>query len=156
MPVIELTTIIRAPVSRCFDLSRSIDLHKISTRETDEEAISGVTSGLIGLNETVTWRARHFGVYQKLTTRITEFEFPSYFVDEMEKGIFSSMRHEHHFETMEEGTLMKDHFQYTSPMLFLGTLADVLFLSRYMTRLLKRRNETIKHFAESEEWKKIL
>jgi len=54
MPVIELKTAIKAPVERCFDLSRSIDLHKISTAHTNEEAIAGVTSGLIGPNEWVT------------------------------------------------------------------------------------------------------
>ncbi len=53
MPRIILDTWINAPVERCFDLARSIDLHKISTEQTNEKAISGVTSGLIGLNETV-------------------------------------------------------------------------------------------------------
>ena len=54
MPKIKLETEINAPQKIVFDLSRSIDLHKISTKETNEEAIAGVTSGLIGENQSVT------------------------------------------------------------------------------------------------------
>jgi hypothetical protein len=46
---IQLTTAIAAPVKRCFDLARSIDLHMASTDWTGEHAIAGVTAGLIGL-----------------------------------------------------------------------------------------------------------
>jgi len=156
MPVIELKTAIKAPIERCFDLSRSIDLHKISTAHTNEEAIAGVTSGLIGPNEWVTWRAKHFGVYQKLTSKITAFERPRFFVDEMVKGAFKSFVHEHHFEATTYGTLMTDRFDYQSPLGVLGRLADFLFLKRYMTRLLEKRNNTIKAFAESDKWQLVL
>lgn len=74
MPKIELHTKIKADKKIVFNLSRSIDLHKISTEQTKEEAIHGVTSGLIGMDESVTWRAKHFGFYHKLTSKITEFE----------------------------------------------------------------------------------
>ncbi|MEM9340062.1 MAG: SRPBCC family protein [Bacteroidota bacterium] len=156
MPEINLQTIIHAPIERCFDLSRSIDLHKISTKHTDEEAVDGVTSGLINLNEFVTWRARHFGIHQKLTTRITELDRPKFFVDEMIKGAFKGFRHEHHFEATQVGVLMTDIFNYRSPFGILGKLIDVLILERYMTRLLIKRNEIIKEFAESDKWKLIL
>jgi len=88
MPVIELITKIHAPIEICFDLARSIELHKRSTAETGEEAVAGVTSGLIGAGETVTWRAKHFGIWQHLTSVISEFEYPVYFRDEMVRGIF--------------------------------------------------------------------
>jgi len=156
MPLIQLKTKINAPVEQCFDLARSIDLHKISTKDTNEEAIDGVTSGLINLNESVTWRAKHFGVYQNLTTKITEFDSPKLFVDEMVKGAFKGFRHEHHFESTEYGTLMTDRFDYVSPFGILGKLADIIVLKKYMTNLLVNRNDNIKEFAESEQWKKVL
>lgn len=156
MPTINLITIINAPIDVCFDLSRSIDLHKISTEHTYEEAVDGVVSGLIGLNESVTWKAKHFAVYQKLTTRITEFDRPKYFVDEMSSGIFKSFRHEHIFESTDTGTKIIDHFHYISPVGILGNVADFIFLKRYMTKLLTKRNRTIKDFAESEKWKEII
>jgi len=95
MPHIKLTTKIKAPITRCFDLSRSIDLHKISTHQSNEEAIAGVTKGLINLHESVTWRAKHFGLWQKLTSKITRCEPPFIFVDEMTEGAFKSIHHTH-------------------------------------------------------------
>ncbi|MEQ8554203.1 MAG: SRPBCC family protein [Cyclobacteriaceae bacterium] len=156
MPRIILETEIDAPIERCFDLSRSIDLHKISTDHTNEEAIEGVTSGLINLHESVTWRAKHFGMYQKLSTRITEFDSPKLFVDEMVKGPFKGFRHEHHFKAINGCTLMTDIFDYQSPFGMLGKLVDMLVLKRYMTKLLEKRNKTIKEFAESDKWKSVL
>ncbi len=156
MPTIFLETQIKAPIERCFDLSRSIDLHKISTEHTNEEAIAGVTSGLIQLNESVTWRAKHFGIYQALSSKITAFESPVMFVDEMVKGAFKSFRHEHKFSETQDGTLMIDEFDYVSPLGFIGRIVDVVVLKRYMTKLLIKRNDTIKSFAESDEWKKLL
>jgi ligand-binding SRPBCC domain-containing protein len=156
MPKITIETKIKAAKNIVFDLSRSIDLHKISTQQTNEEAIAGVTSGLIGENEWVTWRAKHFGIYQKLTSKITAFEKPEYFVDEMEKGIFKRFKHEHIFQEIEGQTIMIDIFDYESPLGILGRIADKLFLEKYMKRLLEKRNETIKEFAESERWKEVL
>lgn len=127
MPRIELQTKIKADRSIVFDLSRSIELHKISTAKTNEEAIAGTTAGLIGLGQSVTWRAKHFGVYQKLTSKITEYKKPNYFVDEMVKGAFAEFRHEHHFKEMKFGTLMIDLFHYKSPLGFLGKLQTVCF-----------------------------
>lgn len=156
MPTIHLETIINSTIEVCFNLSRSIDLHKISTSHTNEEAIAGTTSGLIGLDEQVTWRARHLGLMQTLTTKITEFNSPTFFVDEMVSGAFKRFRHEHHFEQRDGNVLMVDVFDYTSPLGFLGKVADWLFLKKYMTKLLVKRNEVIKEYAESGKWKEVL
>lgn len=156
MPIIELRTEIKAPVEIVFDLSRSIDLHKISTEHTNETAIAGKTRGLIGLNESVTWRAKHLGIYQKLTSRITEFDRPNYFTDEMVSGAFKEFKHEHYFKDLNGGTIMNDVFDYKSPFGILGKLADKMFLEKYITDLLIERNHIIKEFAESDKWKQIL
>lgn len=156
MTRIELRTEIKARKEIVFDLSRSVDLHKISTEHTNEEAIAGKTSGLIGPEEWVTWRAKHFGVYQKLTSKIIEFKRPDFFTDEMVKGAFKSFRHEHHFKEHNGGTLMTDYFDYKSPFGLLGYLADLIFLKRYMKGLLEIRNQTIKEFAESKRWEEIV
>jgi ligand-binding SRPBCC domain-containing protein len=145
---IELTTHINAPIEKVFDLSRSIDLHMESTKQTGEKAIAGKTSGLIGLGETVTWRAKHFGIWQTLTSKITEFDKPNFFVDEMVQGAFKCIRHEHHFIKANDHTIMKDVFVYESPLGILGRLFNWLILTRYMTKLLKERNRVIKEAAE--------
>ena len=121
----------------------------LSTSETGEKAIAGRASGLIELNETVTWRAKHFGIWQTLTSKITEYNAPYLFVDEMVSGAFRSFRHEHHFEQQAGGTLMKDIFTYQSPLGPIGMLANKLFLTKYMTNFLVQRNKAIKEYAES-------
>ena len=156
MPKIELKTKINAPQTLVFDLSRSIDLHKISTAQTNETAIAGKTGGLLGLNEWVTWRAKHLGFYQTLTSKITEFESPNYFVDEMVKGSFNSFRHEHHFRRVDNITQMTDMFCFEAPFGIFGRLANGLFLTNYMKRLLSVRNQVIKDVAESNRWKEII
>jgi ligand-binding SRPBCC domain-containing protein len=148
MPVIYLETIIKAPVGLCFDLSRSIDLHIESTKQTGETAIAGRTSGLIEQGETVTWRAKHLGIWQNLTSKITAMERPVFFADEMVAGAFRSFRHEHHFSSADGFTIMTDKFNFETPYGWLGSIVNKLFLTRYMTTLLVERNRVIKHVAE--------
>ena len=138
MPTIQLTTFVAAPTRRVFDLARSIDLHRKSMAHTEEEAIAGTTSGLIGLNETVTWKARHLRKMRVLKSKITAMDPPLSFTDEMVSGDFKSLRHEHHFKTIANGTLLIDIFSYEAPYGGLGRLADRLFLTRYMKTLWKR------------------
>lgn len=156
MPSIELRTEIRAEINLVFDLNRSIDLHKISTSKTKEEAIDGKRSGLIGLNETVTWRAKHLGFYQELTSIISGYDRPYFFEDRQLKGIFKSFKHQHRFKSIENGTEIIDVIDYCSPLGFLGKLADLLFLKAYLKRFLEERNAVIKEYAESEKWKLVL
>src|SRR5688500_6018922 len=143
MPVIELTTIIRAPINVCFDLARSIDLHKLSTAGTGEEAIDGVTFGLIGMGEEVTWRARHFGITQSLTSRITSFDYASYFRDEMPLGIFIKIKNTHMFQESCAVTVMNDIFAFQSPRGIIGKVFNRLILTRYLTHQMEKRNQIV-------------
>lgn len=132
----------------CFDLSRDIDLHVRSTHGTDEVAVAGVTSGLIGLGESVTWEATHFGIRQRLTSRITAFQPPAHFRDSLVEGIFKRFDHDHFFTPKNSGTTMRDVFDYESPLGILGRIADRLFVAAYMKRLLATRAAVIKSEAE--------
>jgi ligand-binding SRPBCC domain-containing protein len=143
-------------MERVFDLSRSITLHKRSMAHVREEAIKGRLNGLIEYNETVTWRAKHLGKMRELTTRITDMRSPEYFCDEMEQGDFKYLRHEHHFRTIENGTVAIDIMEYQAPYGRLGRWLERFYLQRYMIRLLEQRNKVIKEYAESEKWRVML
>lgn len=150
MPRIEITTEIAAPIERVFDLSRDIDVHQQSQTKHREKAVAGRTSGLIEAGEEVTWEAVHFGVRQKLTSRITVMRRPAHFRDVMVRGAFRGFEHDHYFASLPGNrTLMRDVFDYTAPLGWLGRLADILFLQRYMARLLLERNLVIKRLAET-------
>ena len=140
---------IHASREACFDASRDIDLHMKSFAHTGEKAIAGKTSGLIGLNETVTWRARHFMISQNFTSKITAFNPPEYFQDTMLKGAFRVFVHDHYFQEQDGKTLMIDLLTFQSPLGILGRIVDTIFLTRYMTRFIQQRCQFIKSTLET-------
>jgi len=156
MSVVRVMTFVRAPRGRVFDLARSVDLHVASTRQTEERAVAGRTSGLVALGDEVTWEARHFWVRQRLTVKITELDFPSHFQDVMVRGVFASMTHDHYFVERNNGTLMSDRFEFTAPLGLLGNLVEKPLLLPYLRRFLQRRNAMIKVIAEGGEWEKFV
>jgi len=156
LPLIVLKKQIHAPIGRVFDLSRSIDLHMESTAKTGERAVAERTSGLLELGEEVTWRAKHFGVWQHLTSKMLALDYPTHFRDVMVKGAFKSFQHDHYFTEIDGITHVEDRFDFKSPLAILGKVANQLFLTTYMKRLLIERNQVIKRVAENEEWKLYL
>jgi ligand-binding SRPBCC domain-containing protein len=152
MPKIILETQINASIEVVYKLSLSVDLHQISTQKSGEHIVDGVREGIMKLGDTVTWRAKHFGIWQNLTSKITEANPPNYFCDEMQKGAFKSFRHEHHFEEIGKGVLMKDIFEFESPFGFLGRFFNRIILTKYMTQLLTERNQIIKKYAENNKF----
>lgn len=150
MPTIHVETYINAPPERCFDLSLSVDVHAQSQAHARERPIAGITTGMLHLGDTVTWEAVHFGIKQHLTSRITAYERPARFTDEMVKGIFRSLRHTHEFVPHPPGgTLMRDVFTFRAPLGILGCIAETLFLTRYMKALLLTHNRYLKQVAEA-------
>lgn len=150
MTEIVLTISINAPIQIVFDCARSIDIHQLSTAKTNEKVISGRMSGLCELGDEVTWRAKHFGIYQKLSSKITKLKAPFYFQDCMVKGAFSFIKHDHYFEEIDGVTSMKDVFAYGVPFGIFGKLFNQLVLKKYMTNFLNERNKVIKEVAEAQ------
>lgn len=149
MPIIMVATEINADPEVCFDLARSVEAHLASTTGTDERAVAGVTTGLLGLGDQVTWRARHLGVVQHLSSRITAFNRPQHFRDEMVQGAFARLAHDHYFERVASGTVMRDVLDYTSPWGLLGRTVDALYLKAYLGRFLEGRALALKRIAEA-------
>lgn len=146
MPLIQLETYVAAPVERCFDLNLNVQMHEAAGHG---RAVAGVTQGQLQLGDTVTWEAVHFGVRQRLTSKIVACERPRMFVDEMQRGAFARWRHTHHFVESDGGTNIFDEVDYASPLGLLGKIADALFLESYMTRFLVRHNAQFKRIAEA-------
>jgi ligand-binding SRPBCC domain-containing protein len=147
MPIIEIATLINAPIELCFDLARDIDLHIKSAEGTNERAVAGVTCGLIGPGEEVTWQATHFGFRHTLTSRIGVFNPPHHFRDSQISGPFHHFDHDHFFSSQSGATLMRDVFSYESPFGLLGRCADRLFLRSYLTAFLEKRAKVIEATA---------
>lgn len=156
MPTIHLTTFIAAPVNVVFDLSRNIDLHRQSMSTYKEEAVAGTRFGLIEKDETVTWKAKHLFKNRLLRVKVTEMKMPDQFVDEQLEGDFKMMKHEHFFKPCDNGTILIDLFHFESPYGIFGEWFNNLYLTKYLKKLLEQRNNTIKEFAETDKWRKLL
>ena len=140
----DLETFIKADPLAVFTASLDIDAHLASMEASGEEAVGGVTSGLIGLGEEVTWKARHFGVTWRMTSRITELDEPRRFVDEQVRGPFKRFRHEHIFEEISTGTRMTDHIVFDAPFGLIGDVTERLVLGGYLPKLIVERNEYLR------------
>ncbi|WP_026553742.1 SRPBCC family protein [Arthrobacter sp. 35W] len=137
---VECTTPMAASRAEAFDLARSIDAHTGSMARSREQAIAGTTTGLISLGEEVAWRAWHFGLPLRMTSRISEMAAPHYFVDEQVKGPFRHFRHVHEFTDVGEGSIMTDRIEFSAPFGLLGRAVEKLVLARYLKRLIEERN----------------
>lgn len=144
-------------MERVFDLARSVDAHVASATGTHERPVGGKTRGLLGLGEEVTWEARHLGLRQRLTSRITAFDRPRYFRDSMVRGAFARFDHDHHFEPVAGGaTRCLDVFDFDAPLGPLGDVAEWLFLERYMRRFLEERLRVLEQLATGEDWRRFV
>ena len=154
MSRVVVETSIAAPIERVFDVARDIGVHVASQAGRREEAIDGRTTGRIGLGETVTFRARHFGVTMTLTSKVTVFEPPTRFVDEQVSGPFAAFRHEHLFRSTATaagaGTVMTDDWIHWAPFGLIGRIVDAVVLDRYLRRQLIARAKVIGRIAEGE------
>ena len=139
MPTLVIETFINAAPETCFDLIR------------DKRVISETAGpiGDAGLGKMVTFESKNFGMRQKLTVKIVEFERPRRLVDEMTDGTFKAFKHIHEFIPKNGGTLMRDTLVWTSPFGILGQIVDEILLERYLQNLVTTRNAKLKAVAEA-------
>jgi ligand-binding SRPBCC domain-containing protein len=136
----ECSTVSALTPERLFDLARDITAHTESMARSRETAVGGVQSGLIGLGEQVTWRAWHFGLPLRMTSRITAMSPPRSFTDEQVHGPFRYFTHLHTFHPHGAGTLMIDRVSFAAPLGFFGRAVERLVLAAYLRRLIEQRN----------------
>lgn len=148
MPTLFVETKIQAPIELCFDLARDIEIHCLTTAQTEERVVTGKTSGLLELGDEITFEAVHLGVRQRLSSRIVEYNRPYRFVDRMVKGAFKTLRHTHEFESLADATLMRDTLEWESPLGILGKVADRLMVESHMRKFLLERNRELKRIIE--------
>ena len=149
MTEFEVKTFIAASPERCFDLARDVDFHARSLAHTGERVVERTGQGLLVLEDEVTFEGRHFGVRQRLRARITAFDRPRYFRDEMVRGAFRSFLHDHVFEPTSGGTMMRDRLQFAAPGWPLGVLVERFVLRPYLARLVAARGHGIRQAAEN-------
>lgn len=140
MPTLNIETKIIASPDVCFDLVRQ------ASAETNEQKIVGdFKKGQI-----VIFHSSFLGFKQKLEIKVTEFEKPKIFVDEMLTGNFKAFRHIHEFVLQNDSqTSLKDTFEWISPFGIFGRIVDEVFLKKRLREIVVRRNRRLKQIAEN-------
>ncbi|WP_396600520.1 cell division protein [Algibacter sp. R77976] len=151
MPLVKVETHINAGIQTCFDLARNVDFYQNSIKNSREIAIDGKITGLVEANDSITWEAKHLGFVRHITLKVTEFDNPNLFVDEMVHGNFKAYKHEHIFREDNNKTIMIDKFYFESPWGIIGKMIDGLFMKKYMINILKTRNSILKAQAEKKQ-----
>lgn len=156
MPTIHLTTFIAASAEVVFDLSRHITVYKESMEAYKLEAVAGTRFGLIEKGDTVTWRSRHLFKERLQRIKYVEIRKPDVIIETQLQGDLASLHHEHHFKSIDNGMLLIDLLTFEMRFGWLGRWFNSLYFARYMESLMHQRNDTIKRFAETDRWKKLL
>jgi len=150
MPTIVIETRIAAPIEVVFDLARDVAAHALQSAFTGERVVEpGRTSGLLELDDLLTFEGRHLGVRQRVTVRITEMQPPRRFVDEGVRGALRELHHVHEFLRDGDATVMRDVITWRSPLGFLGRIADTLFVTRHMRWFVSKKQQHLKQMAEN-------
>lgn len=155
MPSIHLTTFIKAPADRVFDLARNLTLYKKLLQQRKELLSSGSASHLPSTGDTVTVHAKHLGKTRSVILRVMEMDKPRLYVEEQVKGDLGSFRHERHFMVADNGTFLIDKLEVEPPRDLLGRLIGKYYIKRYVEKLVQQRNDLIRQYAESEKWRAV-
>ncbi|QDU35092.1 hypothetical protein KS4_31700 [Poriferisphaera corsica] len=143
-----IQTVISAPIETCFELACNVDFHK-SLDTNSERIIGGKTSGMLQIDDQITWESTHFGIKQKFVSKITALTSPTHLQDVMVEGAFKSYTHDHYFEKIDDiHTRMNDIIQYEVPMWAIGRLMEIGFMNKYLHNLIESRCNAIKEKAE--------
>ncbi len=83
------------------------------------------------------------GIKANWVTEITYVRDREYFVDEQRFGPYSMWHHEHHFEEISDGVLMKDKVSYKLPFGFLGRLVHPIIIKPQLNKIFSYRFEIL-------------
>lgn len=156
MSFIHITTFIKAPVDRVFDLCRNTTIYRKALHGGNETLSASASDVLVKEGDTVTLSAKHLGKVRALTARVIELSKHEKFVEEQVKGDLKSFRHEHYFKPVENGTIVIDMVKMEEPRDAVGGFLGKWFMKKYFEKILHKRNELVKQYAESDKWRTIM
>ena len=140
--------IVRARISLCFDLARSVDVHIATAESIGAKAIGGRQHGLSEPGDSTSWSAVFFGCRFGITTGITQLVWPWEFRDEMTHGPFKYFGHHYTFRAVSESiTECHDDFFFESAFPFV----DRFVLKTVLQKALYSRARKLAEYAEAEE-----
>lgn len=151
--VVRDSTVIRAPIERCFRLSTSIEIVQL---ELKMRPVRGRTSGLVAGGDTIRWQGWQLGLPQFHESLIEEFRPYGFFRDRMIAGRFAHFEHDHRLVETQEGVRLSDELRFSMRWGWPGALVGRWLMIPHIRGLLRRRFALIKSLAEGDGWRRYL
>lgn len=152
------STVIAAPIERCFQLSTSIEVVALTL---GMRPVEGKLEGMILAGDRLVWRGWKFGMPQMHETLITGYREPksgepAFFQDTMGRGRFQTFQHDHRFTQTSGGTLLEDELRFSMPLRWAGEIAGKFVMVPHIQGLLRRRFALLKRLAEADGWREFI
>lgn len=91
-----------------------------------------------------------FNISIEWCTEITHIKYMEYFVDEQRKGPYNIWHHEHHFEAVPNGVIMRDILYYDIGKSIIGWLAGELFVHKKVREIFEFRRKMLETYFSKE------
>ena len=147
------STLVQAPIDRCFALSCSLELVH---QELGMNAVSGRTEGLVVGGDVVRWEGWQLGLKHHHVSLISSYDSPTFLQDTMLEGRFKYFQHDHHLRETADGTVLSDDLRFSLPFGALGRVVAQTVMIPHIRKLLKSRFARIKRIAEGDDWQKYV
>lgn len=144
------STLVHAPIERCFALSTNIALVQ---KELGMTPVAGRTTGCVRGGDTVRWEGWQLGFPNYHLSLISEYDAPWHFQDRMLKGRFKTFAHDHRFRHVDGGVLFEDEVRFSLPLGWPGYLVGRFVMVPHIRKLLHGRFAMLKSIAEGETWR---
>ncbi len=99
------------------------------------------------LGSTVTWKARRFGIAQRMTSEITAFEEGVRIVEEQRKGPFARWIVTRRFEAVGDATRLHESVAFEPPRGMLGLLVSEAKILADLQKMFAARAEKLAEWA---------
>ncbi len=84
-----------------------------------------------------------FGIKLSWVTEITHVKDKEYFIDEQRFGPFAFWHHQHHFEKIDGGVLMRDVLHYSIGWGPIGVIANAMIVKNRINEIFKFRYQKV-------------
>ena len=115
-------------------------------------SITSKEGGQMYPGQIITYRVGIFpGIKSNWVTEITYVEKNNFFVDEQRVGPYKMWHHEHHFEKVGNGVLMKDMVTYRLPFGWMGSIAHAIFIRAQLKKIFGYRYQVLSDYFKDWE-----
>ena len=112
MPVIEIKTIIPAPVEHCFNAARNLDVLMRFLKWFRVQLVGAKRHGLFEPGENLEFQIDLVLFKLSFTSHLSAFDPPTLFTDVHDLFFLKRSSHTHRFEPQNGDTVMTDHYDY--------------------------------------------